>query len=259
MADDRPLTTLGFLEVSLGNYQGALDILQPLLDIGATAPRATEIYLTPYAPDVAEALIRVNRLDEADMLISRLEDNGRRLDRPWMLAVGGRCRAMLQASRHDLDGALITVQHAITEHDRLSMPFERERTQLLMGELQRRQRARVAATATLRAAAASFADLNTPLWAQRAHSTLDRIAFGSRDGGALTPTEFRIAELVAAGQSNQDVASTLFISTKDRRGPPDAGLSQTRYSVPRRIGPSARPSRGILITAPAPPFVGKPL
>lgn len=209
-----PLTTLGFLEVSLGNYQGALVILQPLLDIGATAPRATEIYLTPYAPDAAEALIRVNRLDEADMLISRLEDNGRRLDRPWMLAVGGRCRAMLQASRHDLDGALITVQHAIAEHDRLSMPFERARTQLLMGELQRRQRARVAATATLRAAAASFADLNTPLWARRAQSTLDRIAFGSRDSGALTPTEFRIAELVAAGQSNQDVASTLFISAK---------------------------------------------
>jgi DNA-binding NarL/FixJ family response regulator len=43
---------------------------------------------------------------------------------------------------------------------------------------------------------------------------LDRIYFGSTGSKTLTSAERRIAELVAAGNTNHDVASTLFISTK---------------------------------------------
>ena len=48
-----------------------------------------------------------------ETLIKRLEDNGRRLNRPWMLAVGARCRAMLLAAAADVDAAAAAAQAAI--------------------------------------------------------------------------------------------------------------------------------------------------
>jgi hypothetical protein len=59
----------------------------------------------PFLPDAAEALVQIGRLDEAGEIIARLEANGARLDRAWMLAVGARCRAMLLAAGGDLAGA----------------------------------------------------------------------------------------------------------------------------------------------------------
>jgi ATP/maltotriose-dependent transcriptional regulator MalT len=209
-----PATTLGFLEVSLGNHAAALDILQPLLGRFELAPRATEIFVTPFLPDAAEALIQQGRLDEAQRLIEVLEDNGRRLDRPWMLALGLRCRAMLLAARRDVVAASQTAQRAMAEHERLPMPFERARTQMLVGELQRRQRRREQAAATLTGAVATFEALNTPLWADRAQKSLGRINFGRADPNMLTPAERRVADLAATGTTNHDIASALFISAK---------------------------------------------
>jgi DNA-binding CsgD family transcriptional regulator len=209
-----PTTTLGFLEVSLGNYQAAVDVLEPLLSAVDKAPRATEIFVTPFVPDAAEALIQLGRLDEAHSLIGALEGNGARLDRPWMLAAGARCRAMLLAARGDVGAALDTAHRAMAEHERLPMPFERARTQLLLGELQRRHRRREHAATALRAAVATFEDLNTPLWVARARMSLDRTHFGRTDSDTLTSAERRVADLAAAGTTNHDIASALFISTK---------------------------------------------
>jgi hypothetical protein len=47
---------------------------------------------------------------------------------------------MLLAARGDVDGAERMVRKAIAEHARLPMPFERARTLLLLGQLQRRKR-----------------------------------------------------------------------------------------------------------------------
>jgi DNA-binding NarL/FixJ family response regulator len=209
-----PTTTLGFLEVSLGNYPAALDILEPLLAAVDQAPRATEIFVAPFLPDAAEALIQLDRLDEAQRLIEVLEDNGRRLDRPWMLALGARCHAMLLAARRDVGAALDAAHRAMAEHERLPMPFERARSQMLLGELQRRQRGRENAAAPLREAVATFEDLGTPLWANRARMSLDRIHFGRRGAKTLTSAERRIADLAAAGTTNRDIGASLFISPK---------------------------------------------
>lgn len=209
-----PTTTLGFLEVSLGNYQAALDILEPLLAAVRHAPRATEIFVAPFLPDAAEALIQLDRLDEAQRLIEVLEGNGRRLDRPWMAALGARCRAMLLAARRDVGAALDAAHRAMAEHDRVPMPFERARSQMLLGELQRRQRGRENAAAPLREALATFDNLNTPLWANRARSSLDRIHFGRPHPTTLTSAERGVADLAAAGTTNHDIAASLFISPK---------------------------------------------
>jgi DNA-binding NarL/FixJ family response regulator len=158
-------------------------------------------------------MIQLGRLDEAEPLIERLERNGERLDRAWMLAVGGRCRGMLLAARGDVEGAVAAALRAMAEHDRLPMPFERARTQLLVGQLQRRQKQREVASATLREALSVFESLGTPLWAQRARAELDR-ASGVRTRAELTASERRVAELAASGVTNREMAATLFISPK---------------------------------------------
>jgi DNA-binding CsgD family transcriptional regulator/tetratricopeptide (TPR) repeat protein len=209
-----PIATLGFLDVSLGNYDAALATLEPLLAHLEAAPNGTEIIAATFVPDAVEALIHLGRLAEAEPLVTVLERNGRRLDRAWMLAVGARCRAMLLAARGDLEAAAAAAELAMTEHDRLPMPFERARTQLLLGQLQRRQRHKAAASATLREALAVFEALDTPLWADRARAELARGMSGRRRGEGLTPSEQRVAEMAASGMTNKDIAAELFISPK---------------------------------------------
>jgi DNA-binding NarL/FixJ family response regulator len=206
-----PIAIAGFLEVSLGNHQAALDILEPLLSNLQKSLEGT----AEFVPDAVEALVHLGRLDEAEPLIEALERNGRRLDRAWMLAVGARCRGMVLAAHGDLDDANRAVETAMAEHERLPMPFERARTQLLLGRLQRRLGHRDAATTTLRGALESFERLGTPLWADRASAELTRADASSRGpAGGLTPTEQQVAELAASGMKNRDVAAALFISPK---------------------------------------------
>ena len=207
------VTTLGFLEVSLGNYEAAVTALRSLVGALDAAPNSTEIFVAPFLPDAIEAMIGVGRLDDAEPLIERLERNGERLDRPWMLACGGRCRGMLLAARGDLEGAGAAALRAMAEHDRLPMPFERARTQLLVGQLQRRQKQREVASGTLGDALAIFESLGTTLWADRARAELDR-ASGVRAHAELTASERRVAELAASGVTNREMAAALFISPK---------------------------------------------
>jgi DNA-binding CsgD family transcriptional regulator len=209
-----PATLAGFVEVSCGNYQAALDALEPLLSVAQRWPDATEVIAASFIPDAVEAMIQLGHLDEAEPLIDTLQRNGERLDRPWMLAVGMRCRAMLQAAQGDLNTATATAELAMAQHERLPMPFERARTQLLLGQLQRRQRHRDPATATLREAQHTFERLGTTLWAQRASTELTRGTSGRRRAHGLTPSEQRVAELAVAGLTNRDIAATLFISPK---------------------------------------------
>jgi ATP/maltotriose-dependent transcriptional regulator MalT len=206
-----PIMSLGFLEVSLGNYTEALTTLRPLLDRFDTTP-GTEMMTSAYIPDAVEAMVALGRLDEAEPLINAVQANGRRLDRPWMLAVGARCRSMWLAARGDLDAADDAARQAISYHQRLPMPFELARTQLLLGQIERRQRHREAAATTLRTALTAFEEMGTELWAERARAILSRTE--SSPGADLIPSEQRIAELAAAGMSNQDIAAALFISSK---------------------------------------------
>jgi DNA-binding CsgD family transcriptional regulator len=208
-----PIMTLGFLEVSLGRYAEALTVLQPVLSVFNAIP-GTEILTAWYIPDAVEAMVALGRFDDAEPLIETLERNGRRLDRAWMLAVGARCRSMLLAARGEVVAAEHVAQQAMAEHEGLPMPFERARTQLLLGQLQRRQRRKDAAASTLNEALRTFEDLGTPLWAEHARAELARTKVSPAHDARLTPTERRVAELAASGMTNRDVAAALFISPK---------------------------------------------
>ena len=99
-------------------------------------------------------------------------------------------------------------------HEVLTAPFERARTLLARGVLQRRLKQRRAARESLEAAQAAFEDLGAPLWAERTQSELKRIAGRAPSPDVLTPTERRVAELVAEGHSNKQVAARLFVTVR---------------------------------------------
>jgi DNA-binding CsgD family transcriptional regulator len=235
---DWSLISLGFLEVSLGRYAQALTVLQPVLSRVDLVP-GTEIITVGYVPDAVEAMVALGRHDEAEPLIKALETNGRRLDRPWMIAIGARCRAMSLAARGDIAAASRMADYAMIEHARLPMPLERARTQLLLGQLQRRQRQKETARAFLREALAAFEAIGSPLWADRARVELARVNVARTRDLELTPSEQRVAELAASGMTNRDVASALFISPKTV----EANLAR----IYRKLGIKTRAELGRLI------------
>ena len=210
---DLPVTTLGFLAVSLGDYAEALTALQPLIARFSTLP-GTEIVVAEFLPDAVEAMIALGHVSEAGPLIDALEDNGRRLDRPWALAVGARCRSMWLAARGEVDAATRMAQQAMAAHDRLPMPFERARTQLLLGQLQDCQGLKEAAADTLGEALRAFELIGTPLWATRARDELAATHSIPTEHVRLTSSEQDVAELAASGMTNRDVAATLSVSLK---------------------------------------------
>ncbi|SEA76006.1 ATP-, maltotriose-and DNA-dependent transcriptional regulator MalT [Mycobacterium sp. 283mftsu] len=238
------IMALGFLDVSLGNYEAALAALEPLLSIFSQRREATEIYVAEWVPDAVDALVGLGRLAEAEPLVDALEGNGSRLGRAWMLAVGGRCRALLLGAQGHVDEATAVAGRALAEHDRLPMPFERARTVLVLGQLQRRQRRRAVAVATLQEALGAFEALGTPLWAEQARRALGRIDERSDRGAVLTASERRIAELVASGMSNREVAAKLYVSAKTV----EVHLSR----IYRKLGIRSRSELGWRITRPAP-------
>lgn len=211
-----PLTSLAFLQTSRRQYDAALRTIEPLLST-FDAEHDTEIMVGGYLPDAIEALIAVGRRDEAGLLIAALETNGARVDRPWMRAMGARGRAALLAAGGELQAAQTAAEHAMDIHASLPMPFERARTQLLLGQVHRRRRHRRLSEEALSAALATFVEVDTPVWAARARDELQRTGMpepASHSKDALTPAERRIAEHAAAGLSNREIAAQLFVSAK---------------------------------------------
>ena len=97
---------------------------------------------------------------------------------------------------------------------------------------------------SLEAARAGFEALGCPGWALAAAAELDRVS-GRRaaSGGGPTPGEQRVAELVARGLSNKEVAAQLYLSVYTVQ----AHLSRvyaklgvrSRAQLARRFGASA--------------------
>ena len=211
---DWPGMTLCFLEESLGNHREALQALNTSY-LGTGRAPVTELMLAWHLPDAIEAMVGVGRLDDAEFLTAALEQNGIEHGRVWMKAVGARCRAMLLAAGGDVTAAEEKAHTAMAEHELLPMPFERARTQVVLGQLQRRLRQKTTAATNLTEAMQTFERLGAPLWAQRAKAELARTVVTPADGlSQLTPSEQRVAEMAATGATNKDIAAAMFISTK---------------------------------------------
>jgi DNA-binding CsgD family transcriptional regulator len=133
-----------------------------------------------------------------------------------------RGEAALRAAEGDLAGAAEILADVLATDQLRQVPFERARTLLLAGEVERRARRRPQARRRLEEARSQFEALGAAVWAARAEADLLRVNGSSegpagRVGAQVTPlsaTESRVAELVASGLTNREVADRLFVSVK---------------------------------------------
>jgi len=210
-------SALGMMELALGRPADALAQLETLgrmqPPIGAGCPG-----LAWFLPDLIDGLLAAGRPDEAEIHVSWLEERGATLDRPFALATGARGRGSILAAHGDFDAAEDALVRAVTEHDRLPMPYELARTLLVQGSVRRRAGRKRLARETLEQARAIFLGIGAVLWAHRADAELGHIT-GRRPGpGKLTDAERNVASLAAAGFRNREIAEQLFLSVRTVEG-----------------------------------------
>ena len=206
-------TALGFLELSVGNPAEVHRHLEAQAKVALEAG-VREPAFVRFLPDEIEALIALGDLAQASTLAKHLRDRARAFRRPWAEAASARCQGLLAAARGDLPGAASWLARALEAHERFDQPFELARTLLVSGAVHRRAKRKSEARDALGRALAICERLGASLWAERARAELARIGGRAPSPLALTPTEKRVAELVAAGRSNREVADALFLSVR---------------------------------------------
>lgn len=211
------LSVLGFLELSVGDPEAADRILRPLAArLASSAWREPSIH--GELPNAIEALVELGELEEARRLLAELEERLSRIESPWGEASAGRCEGLILAAEGELAAAVLTLERALAVHEHLPQPFDLARTLLALGAIQRRTKKRRAAREALERALAIFEKLGATLWAEKARSELARIGGRAAAGDELTPTEQSVAELVAMGKTNKEVAAQLFITPRTVEG-----------------------------------------
>ena len=95
-----------------------------------------------YQGDQVEALVGLGQLDAAHELVESMARRLETFERPWLEVQVHRGRALVAGVAGELDEALTSAELARTACSRLPMPFERAKTDLVLGRLQRRAKRR---------------------------------------------------------------------------------------------------------------------
>ncbi|REF00711.1 ATP-binding protein [Thermomonospora umbrina] len=200
---------LGLLDLARGRFDAAAGRLETVC-----AGPARRDFLIRAVPDQVEAAVRSGRTSPH---LPALEHWAEHTARPHAAALVHRCRA-LQATGDDAE------EHyhaALRLHHEAGRPYDHARTALLYGEWLRRRRRRTEAHTRLTDALNAFEQMGAAAWAARADTELN--ALGDRPAARpherdpvarLTPQELQVVRLAAAGLSNRDIATQLFLSPR---------------------------------------------
>ncbi len=190
-------------------FTAAIEACQPLgklLEHAAAELRAADI----------SCLVALGALEDAARQLERLLEFADPLGIPTLAGCVARAQGLVAAAEGDSTAALRYLERAVECYEGLQSPwpFEHARTLLMLGGVQRRAQQKLAARRTLECALEIFERLGARLWAEKTRAELRQISGRPTRSGALTATEQTVAELVAAGNSNVEVARELFMSPK---------------------------------------------
>jgi DNA-binding CsgD family transcriptional regulator len=162
---------------------------------------------------LAEAYLADRRPADARRIAAWLRETGERLGRPALTGCACRIDAQATAEAGDLEEAAELARRAVTEHERSPLRPELARSLLVLGQVERRRKARRQSRDALgRARDLARGMGHRPLLAL-IEQELPRVA-AAQAGGELTATERRVADLIAAGATNRDAAAALFVSVR---------------------------------------------
>jgi DNA-binding CsgD family transcriptional regulator len=163
-----------------------------------------------WTPEHVEALVEVDRVDDARAMVDAWADETARAGHVWTSPHVLRCRGLLAAAAGDSESAVRLFTESVRAAEDRTDPVGRARALLNLGQANRRLKQKRAAREAFEAAVAQLDDIGAAWWAQRARSELGTIGGRTRVEG-LTPAEQRVADLVAEGKTNREVASMLFL------------------------------------------------
>ena len=203
---------LGLLELGLGHAVAAASHLDHV-DAIATANEIFDPNAVWWQADHVEALVRSGRRREAGRALRRFASSAELSGGVWASATALRCHALLATT---IDDAEQWFAQSLIEHDRLAAPFELGRTLLCRAERRVSAGAHLDPSADLAEAIAIFDALGAASWSAQGQALRETIA--ARGEGMieelLTQAERRVAEAVAAGMSNREVAASLYVSER---------------------------------------------
>ncbi len=164
-------------------------------------------------PELLDALIHAGELDEAGRVAAQIVELAERSGRARGAAEALRARAHVAAGRRRLDEAAELARSAVDAYEQIGLPIERARTLVLAGSIARRARRRAEARALLEQAHGELVRCGALGLLPRVEAELERLGDRS-DADALTNTERKIADLVAAGMTNAEAAAQLYVSAR---------------------------------------------
>ena len=166
-----------------------------------------------WSADYAELLLELGRIDEAVQVVDVWEEDAARVAREWVFGHVTRSRGLIAAAQGEVDQAASLLQRAVEQHQDVGDPYGQARALLALGVISRRARQKRAAREAISAALIGFEELGAATWVEKARGELGSIGGRTREEG-LTAAEQRVADLVAEGRTNREVAAVLFLGER---------------------------------------------
>jgi DNA-binding CsgD family transcriptional regulator len=170
----------------------------------------------PWARHAASAYLAAGRIEDAARVVDWVEAHASQLPCRFPRIAAATGRAQLAEVRGDREAADSAFASALALHDGVDLPLEKVETLLAYGGFLRRH-GQLARARPLLAEALELAEASEAEWlASQARDDL-RVAGGRRrrrreEPGRLTTQEQRVAELVATGATNPEIARQLYLS-----------------------------------------------
>ena len=240
----RHLLLLGQALLRTGDAHGARSALERIRDI-ETTHAISDPTVNRWHAELVAALVGLGDLDTAGVV---LDEARRALDgrsgTDGVAAQLDRAAAELVGATGDVEGALALLDRSEKACRDLGLRIETGRALVTRAHLERRRRRAAAARSALESAEALFLELQAGSWLAQVREELARAAGPSSVGtGSLTDTESRVAEEVARGASNREIAERLFLSVKT--------VEATLTRVYRKLDVRSRTQLATRVSAPA--------
>ncbi|MEV0294310.1 LuxR C-terminal-related transcriptional regulator [Nocardia sp. NPDC050710] len=200
---------LAMLDMGAGRYELALD----RLDAHYHLPLAARGQWIELLSDLVELAARLRRPERAAEAMAEIAEWAEAIATPWADGMALRCRGLLEG-----DGEMLAESVKLLAAE--GRWFQYARSGLLYGEWLRRERRTGEARVQLRKAMEIFDRLGAAPWAEHARTELRAAGEGAvpevaTDAAArLTPQEFQVVRLAAAGATNKEIGAQLFLSPK---------------------------------------------